>query len=308
MRTDVTMQPRSLRLRGILGAIVAIAGGAALAASFAPDGVGARSQLVGIGALLLIVGLVMLTPALSRPVIRALAAVYPRLFGTVGRLGRDNAIRNPRRTAATASALMVGLTLVAGIGVLASSTRRVHRRCCRPRSLGADHRVRRHWHAVQPGNRELARGRRGRQDRDPIRATGAPSTAAPCFLVPPTRRAWNDTVSLTFTAGDVTGLEGRGILLDTGTSDDLGVGVGDELDVTFQGQGEQTLRVGGVFEPNQIVGGYLISTETLTELGGDPRDNYVYVDAAEGTDTLARHPPEELLVDYRMCLNDRRGL
>jgi ABC-type antimicrobial peptide transport system permease subunit len=299
MRTDVTMQPRSLRLRGILGAIVAIAGGAALAASFAPDGVGARSQLVGIGALLLIVGLVMLTPALSRPVIRALGAVYPRLFGTVGRLGRDNAIRNPRRTAATASALMVGLTLVAGIGVLASSTNASIAGVV-DRSLGADYIV---SDAIgTPFSPEIANSLEDVEGVETVtrfRATGAAIDGSTVFLGAADAAGLEDTVSLTFTTGDVTGLEGRGILLDTGTSDDLGVGVGDELEVTFQGQGEQTLRVGGVFEPNQIVGGYLISTETLTELGGDPRDNYVYVDAAEGTDTLALGTRlEERLVDY----------
>ena len=52
------------------------------------------------------------------------------------------------------------------------------------------------------------------------------------------RRRLDHTVRLTFTAGDVSGLEDRAILLDTDASDDLGVGVGDSVDVTFQGQGD----------------------------------------------------------------------
>ena len=47
---------------------------------------------------------------------------YPTIFGAVGRLARENALRNPRRTAATASALMVGLALVSAMAVIGEST------------------------------------------------------------------------------------------------------------------------------------------------------------------------------------------
>ena len=299
MRTDVTMQPRSLRLRGLLGGVVMAGGAVALGASFAPDGVAARSQLVGIGAVLLLVGLVMLTPALSRPVIRGLGAVYPRLFGTVGRLGRDNAIRNPRRTAATASALMVGLTLVAAIGVLASSTNASISGVV-DRSLGADYIV---SDAIgTPFSPEIANSLEDVEGVDTVtrfRYGGAGVDDGTVVVSAADAAGLQDTINLTFTEGDAAGLEGRGILLDTGVSDDLGVKVGDGLNVTFQGSGEQSLRIGGVFEPNQLVGGYLVSTDTLTEFGGDQRDNYVYVDAAEGVDTIELGTRlEEQLADY----------
>ena len=48
-------------------------------------------------------------------------AVFGRFFGTPGRLAGENALRDPRRTGATASALMIGLALVSTIGVLAAS-------------------------------------------------------------------------------------------------------------------------------------------------------------------------------------------
>ena len=60
-------------------------------------------------------------PVLGHPVLVACRAVFGRLFGTPGRLAGENALRNPRRTGATASALMIGLAVVSAVGVLAAS-------------------------------------------------------------------------------------------------------------------------------------------------------------------------------------------
>src|SRR5690606_40394209 len=75
---------------------------------------------MGFGAVLLIIGVFVLTPLLSRPLIAAAAPVL-RVFGVSGKLARQNSVRNPRRTAATASALMIGLTLITGMTVAAGS-------------------------------------------------------------------------------------------------------------------------------------------------------------------------------------------
>ncbi len=110
MRDDVAMAPKGLRLRGGLGALLTVGGAVLLAVGLLADGA-ASGIAVGVGVLLVLVGAAVLAPVLTRPVIGSLAVAYPRLFGAVGRLGRDNAQRNPRRTAATASALMIGLAL-----------------------------------------------------------------------------------------------------------------------------------------------------------------------------------------------------
>ena len=57
-------------------------------------------------------------PVLARPFARSVGAVLPRLWSVPGHLARENAQRNPRRTAATASALMVGLALVSAFSIL----------------------------------------------------------------------------------------------------------------------------------------------------------------------------------------------
>ncbi len=72
---------------------------------------------MGIGAVLLLIGVFILTPLLSRPLIAA-AGPFMRVFGVSGKLARQNSVRNPRRTAATASALMIGLTLITGMTVI----------------------------------------------------------------------------------------------------------------------------------------------------------------------------------------------
>ncbi len=80
-------------------------------------------QPLGGGVLAVFVGVALLSPVISRPIIASIAGGYPRMFGTVGVLAKENARRNPRRTAATASALMIGLALVTTMAVLGQSTK-----------------------------------------------------------------------------------------------------------------------------------------------------------------------------------------
>ncbi len=61
----------------------------------------------------------MLSPLVSQPVASTVGRLFSRRLP--GRLGRENAVRNPRRTAATAAALMIGLALISAVTVLGSS-------------------------------------------------------------------------------------------------------------------------------------------------------------------------------------------
>ena len=90
-----------------------------IAATFMADG----RVWLAIGAVLLLTGVFVLTPLLSRPVIAA-AGPALRWFGVSGRLAGQNAVRNPRRTAATASALTIGLTLVTALTVIGAGADR----------------------------------------------------------------------------------------------------------------------------------------------------------------------------------------
>ncbi|MFD0150194.1 ABC transporter permease [Streptomyces sp. NPDC055721] len=77
--------------------------------------------LIGGGAFLTLIGVIMLVPLLSRPVISVIRPLFVSLFGISGKLAGLNAVRNPRRTGATASALAIGLTLVTGLSVLGAT-------------------------------------------------------------------------------------------------------------------------------------------------------------------------------------------
>lgn len=87
---------------------------------------GAVSQgvmLVGAGALLVFFGVSTLGRTMSLPLSKLIGAPLPRLRGVTGELARDNAMRNPKRTAASASALMIGVALVGFITIFVSSTK-----------------------------------------------------------------------------------------------------------------------------------------------------------------------------------------
>jgi putative ABC transport system permease protein len=81
------------------------------------------TALVGGGAAVLFIGVAALSPVLARPVARVVGGPLPALFGVPGRLGLRNALRDPRRTAATASALMVGLALVSMFAIFGQSVK-----------------------------------------------------------------------------------------------------------------------------------------------------------------------------------------
>lgn len=76
----------------------------------------------GTGAVLLLVGMVLAAVLVGTPLISLFGLAYRALFGEVGKLARLNAVRQPRRTAATAATLMIGLALVATVAILAAST------------------------------------------------------------------------------------------------------------------------------------------------------------------------------------------
>jgi len=77
--------------------------------------------IVGAGVLLVFLAVSVLGRTIALPLSRAIGAPLPRVKGVTGTLARENTMRNPKRTAASASALMIGVGLVAFISIFASS-------------------------------------------------------------------------------------------------------------------------------------------------------------------------------------------
>src|SRR5690349_18656665 len=102
----------------ILGAVVTIGGAVPLAWGLSGAG-GATLSLILAGVLALLVGVALLTPIISRPVVSILGRVFS--WSVPGQLGRRNSARNPRRTAITAAAVMIGIALVTAISTVFAS-------------------------------------------------------------------------------------------------------------------------------------------------------------------------------------------
>jgi putative ABC transport system permease protein len=115
---DVAVEPRRPGLKRTATGIVLTAGGAAAVVGGVLAG---AVPGVLFGALASFFGVATLGPVLARPAMRVLGAWLPRARGVQGLLARENAMRNPRRTSATAAALMVGVSLVGAMTCFAAS-------------------------------------------------------------------------------------------------------------------------------------------------------------------------------------------
>jgi putative ABC transport system permease protein len=115
---EVATPDRPLTRITVVGAVIGAAGATTLGL-----GLYATSSLLLIltGVLVTFVGVALLTPLISKPVVSGLGRLFS--WSVPGRLGRLNSGRNPRRTAITAAALMVGIALVTGVTVVMQSAK-----------------------------------------------------------------------------------------------------------------------------------------------------------------------------------------
>ncbi|MER7766431.1 FtsX-like permease family protein [Kitasatospora sp. NPDC096140] len=112
---------RANLVRTVVGLLLTAGGGALLVLGAQSEKAATGGRYLGLGVLLTLVGSVVLGPLLASAIVRVLGAVLPAVFGPSGKLAQRNAMRNPRRTGATAAALMIGLALVIASSVFSSS-------------------------------------------------------------------------------------------------------------------------------------------------------------------------------------------
>jgi putative ABC transport system permease protein len=307
MRDDIAMPQRSLKWRTVAGVVLGLIGVLTLVGSLQAGGQEAAS-LVGLGVFVTIVGAIVLAPVLSKPAVGALGALYPRMFGTVGRLARDNAQRNPRRTAATSSALMIGLALVGAFGVLAASIN-TSVGALIDRALGADY--------VVSTAQQLPFGAGVAEDLESLEEVSSVTRTrfgqvqvegGTNFITAVDASNFDESIAVEFTAGGLEGLP-EGILVDEPTADGKDVGVGDSLTVTFVSGDEAELPIAGIYEFNGALGPYVVSLETWEANGGDTRDSFLYVNLADGVEPADAQPVlEETLTAYpNLDLLDQAG-
>ena len=122
MRGTAGAREKPLRVRGVLGALLAAAGLAGVVAAWVGDDLSRRTTVLGAGAGALMLGLLVCSPVLAHRTIAVLAMPL-RLLRPVGRLAARNLAAAPRRTAATSAALVIGMALVCAGTIIASSMR-----------------------------------------------------------------------------------------------------------------------------------------------------------------------------------------
>jgi putative ABC transport system permease protein len=324
---EVAGTGKPLRTRAVVGGVVGALGAAALAGCAAASRTASAASLLGLGIVLTLLATVIAGPLLVRPVIRVLGGAFPALFGPVGRMSQRNALRNPRRTGATAAALMVGLALVGGMSVAsASMTKSFDQQI--DKTLGADY-------VAQNGNflpfpQEVT---------DAVRGTpGAGLVVRARFIPVGVRLPDGDRVETTAAAYDprldevanITYADGNTaaalapgrIAMDVDFARDHAVRVGSTVRVEFQGGRTAGLTVGALTDQDAAEGfgtqgGLYFGLGTLERFAPGGQDSALYVNAAPGTGddelrtalerTLDPYPQVQVrdLADYKQLVRDQ---
>ena len=250
-----TAASASLRRRFIWGIAVAAIGAVLLGLGLAKPAI----QLVGIGAAALFIGVATLSPAVARPLSSVIGRPLPRLLGVAGKLGRENSMRSPRRTAQTAAALMVGLALVSAMAVFGASL-------SKSATSSVDQAISADLIVTATGSGELS-------NSVPATASAVPGVTASSAVYQGRFEFQNtltsltavstdhlaDTVILRMTAGTPAALAQGELLIDSTTATSKHLSVGDSVQARFARTGPTMLRIGGIYQANALIGSYLVS-------------------------------------------------
>jgi putative ABC transport system permease protein len=272
---------RGLGRRAILGTAVMGLGIAALLYGLFATPSNAAA-LVGAGAAATFIGVAMLSPLIARPLAAAIGAPL-RSFGVQGKLGRENAKRNPRRTASTAAALMIGLGLVAMVAILSASLKASLDRALTD-TLKADFTLT--TSSFTMFSPDVA-GRVG--DLPEVGAVSEFRSSpfrvgdATGFLTAVDPTTIEEVATLDVSAGSTEALVPDTVLVYKDQADERGWTVGDSVPAAFAAVGAHPLEIVGIFDENRLVGSdYVISLETYEDVFPEQLDTFVLVKGAEG--------------------------
>jgi putative ABC transport system permease protein len=244
------------------------------------------SQQVGLGVVVALVGAIVVSPAISGPLVRILGFAFPRMFGTVGSLAVQNAERQPRRTAATASALMIGLALVSALTIFATSAKSSVNAVI-DRVIGAEFLISNQ--AQRPFPEQVARDVAvvpGVGAVSPVKILPALVNGQAGGVVGIDPATYAGMASLDFTAGSLADLGPDGMIVDTQAATASGLAVGDTATVEVP-SGTADFTVVGLYEPAGAFSGYVVRSSALVATGVQTGDSFIYARGAEGADLAA---------------------
>ncbi|MEX2195859.1 MAG: ABC transporter permease [Thermoleophilaceae bacterium] len=248
-------------------------------------------SLLGGGAALIFLGTALASPRLVRPIASGVGRPIERLRGVTGRIARENAVRNPGRTAVTAAALMIGLALVTFVTVFAAGARNSVDEIISQQFAG-DLLIQNtdgfspipgpvaETAAQVPGVELVAptrtsEGRLVGGEDETIRPTGVdPGPFAQLFQLD-----WVDGSD-----DDLRGLGAREAVLDSEWADDEGIEVGDEFTVLTPRGTEVTYTAAATFDNPDLTGEFVIPEGTLRTDYGEDRAAIILVGVTPGAD------------------------
>ena len=271
--------------RAVVGTLITAGGVGALFA-----GLSGEITLVGVGALMTFIGVSVLGPVLARPVARVFG-VPLRLRGLSGELATRNAMRNPKRTARTASSLMIGVGLVGFITVFAASMKTSVAGSLESDFAGT--------HIVQTGVYDNSAGLSA-DLADDLRSTPgvdvvAQARISPAIIDGSVNEAFYafdaTTIDEMFVLGSVEGdldsLGADGIAVSSEHALEKGWTIGSTVPVTFP-SGETTLAVEAIYSGGtDWVTSMFVDLDAFLANGGDELDYRVYVSGDEAAISAA---------------------
>jgi putative ABC transport system permease protein len=280
MRDDIALPESALRKRMLGGVILTVLGAGSIVLGFVGEG-GQGALLVGLGALGILVGVSLMSPVLGAPVIRGLGFFYRKLFGTVGVLARENSLRNPRRTAATASALMIGLTLVAMMSILGASAKasfdKVITAAVNSQLVVSN--------AIQtPFSPAIAKEIRpidGVNTVAQFRQAEAKVDGSTEFLGAADPNQLAQALNVDITSGQEQ-FPSDGILVDARVAENNDLQVGSTVTLEFQNDKPIKNTVAGLFLANSMPAQYITSLDTFERGGLKPADSLLFITTDPG--------------------------
>ena len=288
--------------RAVNGGLVAGVGVAVLCVGLFAS-VAHRLWFVGSGAALVFLGVAVLGPVISRPASAVLGAPL-RGLGVAGVLARNNAMRNPKRTAGAGAALLIGVSLVALISVLASSTKTSV-------SDVIDSAMRADFVVSGPaGNPGSASGFSPQLQRrlaalpevasatgvrvGPVRVEGASTFA---LAVDPHHVA--DVLDADVRQGAFARVTATGVAVSTKYADDHDLHLGERLPVVFPATGRRAFTVQVIYGARAVAGDVVLPLSAAKRNFASKLDYQVYVDLAPGISVAAgRAAMQAVLATY----------
>lgn len=291
LREGATLPPgRMARVWPWITLLLGLAGLGLIASGLTADGLDTRTRLIslGIGFLLVMFAAAYWSRYVVRPVTRIAGRLLP---GTVGRLSRENAMRNPNRTSVTAAAVMIGLGLVVFVAVFADGLKSSIDQAIRG-TLRSDVIVQSESFARLPGPvLDATRATPGVQAALGIRSDGVMSGDTRVGIVGLDPKAAAQTMRLTWKAGSDETLAGLGpddAAVDSELAKSLKASVGSKVPLLAPNGEQRTVTIKAIYDRGDGgFSGLAIPDATFEQLSANRDVDIIFVRGADGTDDRA---------------------